>query len=90
MTVEHHALINDLPEYKEQIHALKVGNAHFAKLMDAYHDLTVEIEKIENAGNATSDEIGTGLKAKRVHLKDELLTMLSAEKGQCCGGCGCH
>ncbi len=55
MTIEHHALINDLPEYKDAIHSLKLGNTHFAKLMADYHQLTNEVENIEKAGSATSD-----------------------------------
>lgn len=89
MTVAHHALVNDLPEYKDAIHALKVSDAHFAKLMDQYHDITREVEKAENAGNAISDEAGHDLKARRVKLKDELLQMLTNQKDKCCGSCGC-
>lgn len=93
MTVEHHALVIDLPEYREAIHELKVSDAHFARLMEAYHTLTSEIEKLENAGGSTSDEVAHGLKSQRVKLKDELMAMLEAKAcndkdGGCCGSCG--
>ncbi|MBU6234322.1 MAG: DUF465 domain-containing protein [Alphaproteobacteria bacterium] len=91
MTVEHHALVNDLPEYKDAIHALKVSNTHFEKLMEAYHVLTKEIEKIENGGGATSDDIEKDLKQRRVHIKDQLMGMLQETKcgegDKCCGKC---
>lgn len=79
MTIEHHALVNDCPEYKDQIHALKLKNAHFAKLMEAYHDLTHEIEGIESNGSPVSDETETELKTRRVALKDELVQMILSE-----------
>jgi len=94
MTVSHHTLIGDMPEYKDLIPALKTTNGHFAKLMTDYDDLTREIEKIENNGINTSDEANEALKVRRVKLKDELAGMLAAEKnkdGDCCGSsCGCH
>lgn len=34
MSVEKHDLLHELPEYREQIHTLKTGNAHFARLFD--------------------------------------------------------
>ncbi|NBX66554.1 MAG: DUF465 domain-containing protein [Proteobacteria bacterium] len=89
MTVEHHALINDLPEYKDAIHTLKVSDARFARMMDDYHKLTREVERIENAGNSVSDEIENALKSRRVKLKDELMQMLVAQKGKCSQDCGC-
>ena len=92
MTVEHHALINDLPEYKDAIHALKVSYAHFARLMEDYHKLTREVERIENEGNSTSDEIEAALKTRRVKLKDELvkiITDFNAGDKKCAQGCGC-
>ncbi len=48
MTVEHHDLLHEFPEYKNQIHDLKVNNHHFRRLFDEYHELTIDIEKMEN------------------------------------------
>lgn len=94
MTVSHHTLASDMPEYKELISALKVANAHFAKLLADYEDLTREIEKIENNGINTSDEANEAMKIRRVKLKDELAEILSTEKkkegGSCGSSCGCH
>ena len=93
MTVEHHALVADMPEYKDMIHKLKTTNTHFAKLMDEYHDLTKKIEAIENGGDSASDETEEDLKKHRIKLKDQLAAMLADEKdkedGGCCGHCGC-
>jgi uncharacterized protein YdcH (DUF465 family) len=38
MSVEHHDLIHEFPELKDRIHDLKVGDPHFRKLFDEYHE----------------------------------------------------
>lgn len=76
MIIDRHSLAKELPEYKEQIHQLKMESRHFAKLADEYHDLDNEIIRIEEGVENTSDEYVDGLKKKRLHLKDELFAML--------------
>lgn len=76
MIIDRHSLAKELPEYKEQIHQLKMENRHFAKLADQYHDLDNEIIRIEEGVENTTDEYVDGLKKKRLHLKDELFEML--------------
>lgn len=73
---EHHDLVHELPEYRDQIHEMKVNNAHFSKLFDEYHEVDHEIRRIEQEIETPSDEYTEGLKKKRLHLKDELLEML--------------
>ncbi len=81
MAVEHHDLLHELPEYKNEIHDLKTSNAHFRKLFDEYHELTKSIENMENEVTpaATSDE--ETAKLKRLHLKDEMVALLAKERG---------
>lgn len=76
MIIDRHSLAKELPEYKEQIHQLKMENRHFAKLADEYHDLDNEIIRIEEGVENTTDEYVDGLKKKRLHLKDQLFEML--------------
>jgi len=76
MSIEHHNLVTELPEYKEKIHEMKMGNAHFAKLFDQYHDVDREVLRIEQAIETPSDEYTEELKKRRLQLKDELFTML--------------
>ncbi len=38
MTLEHHELGHEFPEFKDEIHTLKMSNAHFKELFDEYHD----------------------------------------------------
>lgn len=76
MIIERHSLAKELPEFKQQIHDLKVSNRHFAKLSDEYHDLDNEIIRIEEGIENTADDYLENLKIRRLHLKDELFEML--------------
>lgn len=76
--LEKHDLIHELPEYREQIHELKISNAHFAKLFAEYHEVDHEVHRIETGTETTSDEFLEGRKKLRLHLKDSLLSILKA------------
>ena len=78
MSVEHHDLIHELPELKEQIHVLKMNDPHFRRLFDAYHELTREIENMENEVTPVTTRTEEEAKVRRVRLKDELYRMLTA------------
>ena len=78
MQIEHHDLHHDFPEMKDAIHALKIGNAHFAKLFNAYHGLTDSVEDLEVKDLPVSDFTIEEMKKERVKLKDELYHMLLA------------
>lgn len=76
MLGEKHDLIHEFPEYKDKIHALKTGNAHFAKLFEEYHKIEHEVRRIEENIETTSDEYLEEQKKKRLKLKDDLFEML--------------
>ena len=76
MSVEHHNLLHEFPEYKDQIHDLKVNNHHFRKLFDECHELTTDIEKMENETTPVATMTEEEAKMRRVHLKDELYSMI--------------
>lgn len=78
MSVEHHDLIHEFPELKGRIHDLKVSDHHFRRLFDAYHDLTREIEKMEDEVTPVATRTEEEAKVRRLHLKDELYRMLTA------------
>jgi hypothetical protein len=73
-----HDLKHEFPELEGKIHELKISNNHFKKLFDEYHDANKEIHRIESGAEATTDEVLTALRKQRLHLKDELYTMLTA------------
>jgi hypothetical protein len=74
--LENHSLVNELPEYRDAIHALKTSDAHFAKLFDQYHTADKEVHRIEQGVENTSDDYLEECKKKRLFLKDELFAML--------------
>ena len=78
MLGEKHDLIHELPEYKDEIHDLKMNNHRFARLFSEYHELDHEIIRIEGGAEPTSDNYLDGQKKRRLNLKDELFTMLKA------------
>ncbi|MGB0835044.1 MAG: YdcH family protein [Psychrobium sp.] len=82
MTIENHHLHNEFPEFNDQIRELKMNNRHFSKLFDEYHHLDRDVRRIEDAVEVSSDEHLENLKLRRLHLKDELFTMLKQAKIQ--------
>jgi uncharacterized protein YdcH (DUF465 family) len=73
---EHHDLVHELPEYREKIHEMKLGNAHFARLFDEYNEVEHEVRRIEQELETPSDDYTEELKKRRLALKDELFQML--------------
>ena len=71
-----HELSAEFPEKVTKLHELKLSNAHFAKIADAYHEVNREIHRIESGVSPASDEALEELKKKRLHLKDEVAQML--------------
>ncbi len=74
--MEKHDLVHEFPEQKEKIHELKTHNHHFRKLFDEYHEVNNEIHRIESGAEETTDKVLNDLRLKRVHLKDQLYTLL--------------
>lgn len=75
--MEKHDLLHEFPEHKEKIHELKIQDSHFKKIFDNYHEVNNDIHRIETGAEVTTDEVLNSLRAKRVHLKDELYTFLN-------------
>ena len=71
-----HELHQEFPEQAEKISALKVNNAHFARLADHYHSTNLEIHRIESEVSPASDEALEDLKKQRLQLKDEIALLL--------------
>ncbi len=77
MSIDNHTLTNDFPQLKDQIHALKTSNHHFARRLDEYNDLDREVRRLEGEGSPKADETMEEMKRKRLALKDELYKMLT-------------
>ena len=78
MSVEHHDLVHEFPALKDRIHELKLGNAHFRGLFEEYHELTRDVENMENEVTPVATNTEEKAKLRRLHLKDELYKMLTA------------
>ncbi|WP_346898486.1 YdcH family protein [uncultured Roseibium sp.] len=75
-----HELHEEFPEHADALHALKVSNAHFAKLSDDYHNVNREIHRIETDIEPASDDALEDLKKQRLQLKDEIAALLAASE----------
>lgn len=76
MELEAHDLHSEFPEYSEAIHALKVGNNHFARLFDEYHEVNRHVQRVEVNAEVASTQALEELKKQRLKLKDELHGLL--------------
>ena len=72
-----HELADDFPEYAEAIHHLKQNDAHFAKLIDRYHDINRAIHRAETRIEPTDDFHEEAMRKRRLMLKDEIARALS-------------
>jgi hypothetical protein len=71
-----HELADEFPEHAQKIHDLKMNDAHFAKLADAYHDLNREIHRMETEVEPVSTMTEEEARKRRLQLKDEIATYL--------------
>lgn len=78
MSEEHHDLAKEFPEFRDQIHTLKISNNHFARLFEQYHEVTREVYKMEAEVEPVTTEVEEEYKKRRLQLKDELHSMLKA------------
>jgi len=72
-----HPLIAEFPALRNKIHELKVKDSHFARLFTEYHEVDHELHRIEQEIETPSDSYVEELKKKRLHLKDQLYTLLN-------------
>ena len=91
MHVEHHPLIKDFPELREQLHSLRESDSHFAQQADEYEALDKRICRVEDGVETLDDAALNALKQERVNLKDDIARDLKRAGGSCCGGaCRSH
>jgi len=80
MPLTHHPLTQELPEYKDAIHALKTGNNFFHHLMERYEAIDKHIYRIESGEEPTSDDFINHLGKERLNLKDEMFRIIIENK----------
>jgi uncharacterized protein YdcH (DUF465 family) len=72
-----HELADDFPADVDKIHALKVSNPHFARLMEAYHDVNRAVHRAETGVEPIDQSAETQMRKERMRLKDEIAGMLA-------------
>ncbi|WP_300449968.1 DUF465 domain-containing protein [Accumulibacter sp.] len=80
MQVEHHDLHHEFPEYLDVIHTLKTSSEQFGSMYDEYHNLTREVERLEEEDLPVDDFTIENMKKHRVRLKDQMYRMLVAHR----------
>jgi len=73
-----HELADDFPAETAKIQALKLQNAHFAKLVTDYHEVNRQVHRAESRVEPLDDAQETALRQRRMRLKDEIWQMLKA------------
>jgi len=72
-----HELAEDFPEHVEKMRELKVSDARFAKLFDAYHEVNRAVHRAETDVEPTGDEEMEAMRRERMRLKDEIYAILT-------------
>jgi uncharacterized protein YdcH (DUF465 family) len=77
MTHTPHELAEEFPDKADLIHRLKQDNAHFARLVDAYHEINRTVHRAETNVDPVAATTETEMRKERARLKDEIWGMLS-------------
>lgn len=73
-----HELHEEFPDKAQAIHALKTADAHFARLVEDYHDANRAVHRAETRVEPVSEEAEAALRQKRMRLKDAIWKALQA------------
>jgi len=65
-----------LHEYRDEIHELKMQNAHFAKIFEKHNELDQKVEDAEAGRIPMTDMELETLKKEKLLLKDEAYKMI--------------
>ena len=65
-----------LHEYRDEIHELKLSNAHFAKIFEKHNELDQQVEDAEAGRTLLTDMELEVLKKEKLLLKDEAYKMI--------------
>ena len=73
-----HQLHDEFPEHADALHALKVSDAHFARLAEDYQDVNGQIHRAESNIAPVEDLAMIELRKQRGALKDQIFAALKA------------
>jgi uncharacterized protein YdcH (DUF465 family) len=72
-----HELHEEFPQDADRIHALKTSDAHFAKLVEGYHEINRTVHRMETNIEAVADAVLEDFKKQRLDLKDKIASALA-------------
>ncbi|GAB4542289.1 MAG: hypothetical protein Tsb0024_13100 [Ruegeria sp.] len=72
-----HELAEEFPDKVELMSQLKQSDAHFARLVDEYHEVNRAVHRAETNIEPMEELAETELRKKRAALKDEIWAILS-------------
>ncbi len=78
MTLEHHPLHQEFPEFQGELQRLLGQDVHFSKLAADYTALDKQIFQVEDGRQAMDDMALKALKTERVKLNLEIARLLQA------------
>ena len=73
-----HTLSDEFPGQADQIHALKLSDAHFARLLSEYDAVNDSVHRAETRVEPMSEEAEEALRRNRSRLKDAIARALLA------------
>ena len=77
MTHTPHELAEEFPDQAERISDLKQSDAHFAKLVDEYHEVNRAVHRAETNVEPVEELAEVEMRKQRAALKDEIWGILS-------------
>ncbi|EEX08077.1 conserved domain protein [Ruegeria lacuscaerulensis ITI-1157] len=72
-----HELAEEFPDKVELMSQLKQSDAHFARLVDEYHEVNRAVHRAETNIEPMEELAETELRKKRAALKDEIWAILT-------------
>jgi len=72
-----HTLGDEFPDQLDAIHALKVADPAFAKLLVEYDEINDKVHRAETRIDAVSEDAEHALRKQRLALKDAIAAALS-------------
>ncbi|MBS8228073.1 YdcH family protein [Vannielia litorea] len=72
-----HELAEEFPGREAEISALKQKDAHFARMVERYHELNRAIHRAETNVEPTDDLHMVEMRKERMHLKDQVAAALN-------------
>ena len=73
-----HELAEDFPDAADRISTLKQTDAHFARLVEAYHEVNRAVHRAETRTEPVGEATEADLRRQRMELKDRIRRMLDA------------